>query len=81
MKVTKKMLKEVKQCCQYGHGASIFEDGVILQSHGYNDITAKRGRNNEWDFRLVYIDNPNIDMKELVRIIDESIDSRRREKK
>ena len=71
MKATRKMLKEIKSCCHHGHGASVFGNGDVMQAISSNDVIATSKVGGGWDYRVAYIDDPDITLTELQRIFDE----------
>ena len=72
MKATKKLLSEVKSCCHHGHGASIFADGSMMQAISSNDVMARGKSGGGWEYRIAYIDDPDITLDGLQRIFDQS---------
>ena len=70
MKVTKKLVKRVQACCHHGHGASIFNDGTVMQAISSNDVIARGDGRGGWEYRIAYIDNPNITVAQLQEIIN-----------
>ena len=72
MKATKKMLREIKECCHDGHGASVFSNGDVYQSISYNDVIA-RSTVDGMDYRLFYVDDPDITLDELKYRLDMAI--------
>jgi len=71
--VTRKMLKEVKSCCHHGHGASIFRDGTIMMAINSNDVIA-HSKDGGWEYRIAYIDDPDVTLSELQRVFDDGDD-------
>lgn len=71
MKVTRKLLAEVKQCCHHGHGASIFADGTVMQAISSNDVMARGKIGGGWEYRIAYVDDHKITLARLQEIFDE----------
>jgi len=65
MKATKKLLREIKSCCHHGHGASVFADGSVIQAVSSNDVIAYSLPGGGWEYRIAYIDDPNITLDDL----------------
>jgi len=55
---------QIKYCCHDGMGASVYSDGTVLQSISINDCIAVSS-DNGWDYRIAYITDPNITLKQL----------------
>lgn len=69
IKVSNKMVSEVRLCCHHGHGASIFRDGTVMQAISYNDVMAYSTPEG-WEHRIAYVDDPKITRAELQNIFD-----------
>lgn len=70
LKVTRKMVSEVRRCCHNGHGASIFADGSVMQAISSNDVIARGDGRGGWDHRIAYVSDPTITTKDLQEIFD-----------
>ena len=71
MKATRSMLKDVKSCCHHGHGASLFSNGDVIQAINSNDVIARSKIGGGLDYRIAYINDPNVTLADLQRILDD----------
>lgn len=76
MKTTKKILSEIRKCCHHGHGASLFEDGTVIQAINSNDVIARSRIEGGWEYRIAYIDDPKYTLSDLQDLIERQIISR-----
>jgi hypothetical protein len=70
VKVTKQLLEEIKNCCHNGHGASVFSDGTVMQAISSNDVLARGDGQGGWDYRVAYVDDPEIDLEGLKYLLN-----------
>lgn len=70
MKITKELVKEVKTCCHHGHGAAIFEDGSVVFAISSNDVIARGDGRGGWEYRIAYVDDPDVDKEYLELLIN-----------
>lgn len=61
MEITQELLDEIKSCCHNGHGASVFANGDVYQAISSNDVLARQSSDGGWEYRVAYIDDPDID--------------------
>lgn len=67
----KEILVDVRSCCHHGHGAALFADGDVYQAVSSNDVLAREDGEGGWEYRIAYIDDPDITEVELGNILSD----------